>query len=100
MFVCHMCDMPSCVNPDHLFLGTQDENMRDKVQKHRQARGELHGSARLTEEIVREIRASTRSQEALGREYGVSQVAISRIKLGKNWKHVPEELPPLLRQRF
>jgi hypothetical protein len=54
--VCHRCDHPYCVNPEHLFLGTTQENTEDKVQKGRQARGETCGAAKLTEEKVKEIR--------------------------------------------
>src|SRR3990167_11268090 len=48
MFVCHHCDTPACVRPDHLFLGTHDDNMRDAFLKGRKARGESHGSAKLS----------------------------------------------------
>lgn len=47
ILVCHTCDTPWCVNPDHLFLGTNNDNTQDKVMKGRQARGETNGSAKL-----------------------------------------------------
>lgn len=84
----HTCDNPSCVNPEHLILGTGDDNMKDKVRRGRQARGERHGMARLTEEEVRVIRASSLTQDTLGRKFGVSQVMISRIQLRKAWRHI------------
>lgn len=62
MFVCHKCDVPLCCNPDHLFAGTQFDNMRDMVRKGRNAkhpyqRGETNAYAKLTEGQIREIRA-------------------------------------------
>lgn len=85
----HRCDNHRCVRPDHLFIGTQADNMADKVQKQRQARGENHGSARLTQHKVDEIRrryASGEPQAALAMGFGVSQVNISNIVRGKTWK--------------
>lgn len=84
----HSCDNPLCVNPDHLFLGTADDNIKDKVRRSRQVRGERHNSAKLTEEMVKQIRVLSLSQEAIGKRFGVSQVMVSRIKLGKAWRHV------------
>ena len=58
MYVCHTCDIPHCVNPSHLFLGTQFDNMRDMVAKGRNVnlKGEAHGRAKVTEDDVRDIR--------------------------------------------
>lgn len=94
MWVLHHCDTPSCVRPDHLFLGDCSANQMDAYQKGRlipplaRARGEDAGASRLTEDQVREIRASCASQRKLGERYGVSQVAISKIKTRKTWAHV------------
>lgn len=106
--VCHKCDTPSCVRPDHLFLGTSNDNSADKVAKGRQpkgeshparmrpermARGECHGVSKLTDEQVVEIRrryaAGGISQEALGVEYGMHQTAISAVVRRKWWQHIP-----------
>ncbi len=88
--VLHRCDVPSCVNPDHLFLGTHQENMVDRNSKGRSARlrGELNGHAKLTEDQVREILASTDTHRSLARRYGVTHGLIGNIKAGRVWKHV------------
>lgn len=91
-FVCHRCDNPTCVNPDHLFLGTNADNMRDCALKGR-ARGpghigSRHGNAKLTERDVLAIRASSLTGVALAARYGVSTSLISNIKRGHGWRHV------------
>ncbi len=88
MEVCHTCDNPPCCNPDHLFLGTQLENIQDKINKGRQTRGEGVGISKLTAERVLEIRASSESGRVLGKRYGVSNVQIGNIRSGKQWRHV------------
>lgn len=86
MMLCHHCDNPSCVNPQHLFLGTHADNMADRNTKNRQASGMRQGSAKLTDEQVAEIRQRyvprLVSQRKLAREYGVSQMHIRRILNG------------------
>jgi hypothetical protein len=87
--VLHRCDNPPCVNPDHLFLGTNADNMRDMAEKGRQdAAGESNGRAKLTEADVHAIRADNRSPRAIAAEYGVSQNQISLIKNRKRWTHI------------
>lgn len=90
MLVCHHCDNPACVNPSHLFLGTNDDNMADKQTKGRQAfnRGMLNGRAKLTDAQVRVIRADPRTRSAIAREYGVTPTLISQICRGIRWPHV------------
>ncbi len=100
MLVCHHCDNPPCVRPDHLFLGTRQANARDSVRKGRQtwqqhpdrlARGERVGGVRLTEDRVREIRArrsTGATYRSLGDVYGVSPSTIVLIIHGKTWRHV------------
>lgn len=91
--VCHKCDTRSCVNPDHLFLGTPAENMADMDRKGRrvnnQPKGVEHGMVKLTEEDVLAIRADTRPQRTIAREYGIHQGNVSAIKTGRIWKHLP-----------
>lgn len=92
LHVLHACDTPFCVNPKHLFLGTNQDNIDDKVAKRRQARGETHSRAILTEDQVREIRYRARnetiSHKELGHQYGVSKATISGIVSRKNWRHI------------
>lgn len=85
--VCHTCDVPCCVNPDHLWLGTHLENMRDKARKGRVANqfGAANSNARLAPAQVDSIRASTKSHYALSREFGIDREQIRRIRLGYSW---------------
>lgn len=62
--VCHRCDNPLCVNPDHLFLGTQSDNVQDAARKHRMASGPRNGHAVLTENDVKAIREIMSSENA------------------------------------
>lgn len=97
LFVCHHCDNRLCVNPAHLFLGTNADNMRDMVRKNRQdrvkrPRGERCRTARLTAEQVVAIRSEFSKGgvilRTLGEKYGVSLNAIHAIVTRKSWKHV------------
>ena len=91
--VLHSCDYPRCVNPAHLFLGTQQENIQDMIEKGRQrgAKGERNRHAKLTKEQVDSIReeyvrgSTSKGQVALAKKYGVSQPAIGYIVRGINW---------------
>lgn len=89
MHVLHRCDTKACIEPTHLFLGTNAENMADKVAKGRQARGERVGSARLTADQVRAIRANTSmSRKALAALAGISENNVYAILSGRTWKHI------------
>jgi hypothetical protein len=79
--VLHHCDVPLCVNPDHLFLGTQQDNIRDKVAKHRQATGERHGMAKLTDVQVAEILGMKGQEKAktVAARYGVTPERIWQL---------------------
>jgi DNA invertase Pin-like site-specific DNA recombinase len=91
MQVLHRCDVRHCVNPDHLFLGTQADNMADMVEKGRERHpvGIAHGRAKLTEQDVYIIRAAPGSQQAIADQYGVKQTTISSIKRRRIWRHLP-----------
>lgn len=86
MFVCHSCDVPSCVNPEHLFLGTPKENTHDSMAKGRFLMGERQPSSRLTNAQVREILNSQETGAFLSKKFSVAQSTISMIRTGKNWK--------------
>lgn len=91
MLVCHTCDNPICMNPDHLWIGTYQENSDDMDKKGRRVVGEDRPQAKLNDEAVRAIRGapSTRGTQArLVKIYGVASSVISRIRTGKIWRHV------------
>lgn len=91
MSVLHKCDIPSCVNPDHLFLGSQQDNMRDMKLKGRGVRGESQGSSKLTADEIVKIINATGYQYEIAAQFGISQTQVSRIKSRKHWRHV--EIP-------
>jgi hypothetical protein len=88
----HKCDVRTCVNERHLFVGSQADNMADMAAKGRSNQGERAHFAKLTEEQVRDIRQRyvphVVTQYALAAEYGVQQTLISQIVQGKIWKHL------------
>lgn len=92
LYVCHRCDNPACINPQHLFLGTHDENMEDCKSKERHQHGERQWMAILTEADCQSIRelyhSGAHTQRQLGRQYGVAQSTISAVVRRVNWKHV------------
>lgn len=90
---CHVCDVPACVNPRHLFVGTVAENNQDKVRKGRgrTALGVAQHCAKLSDDIVRTIfirAAQGVSRRTLAAEYGVSRVLIGQVLTRKIWRHV------------
>lgn len=89
MVVCHRCDTPACVNPDHLFVGTQAENIADMWSKGRGAAGESAPSAKLSESDVKAIIADSRTQEEIAADYGVSSSHVSMIQTGRQWRGLP-----------
>jgi hypothetical protein len=98
--VCHICDTPRCVNPSHLFLGSDQDNMADKVAKNRQARGETHGSSKLTDRQVLEIREAYdngENRKEIANRYGINFLHVYSIGYRKTWKHLPESTPELER---
>ena len=86
--VLHRCDNRKCVNPEHLFLGTLDDNMADMTAKRRQAHGPKCYHAKLTVEQVHEIRRSTERQQTIADRYGITNSTVSVIKSGQTWRYV------------
>lgn len=86
LVVRHTCDNPACVNIEHLEVGTQRDNINDKVRRGRQLRGENHGRALLTREDVDRIRESNETHRALVKRFSVSEGCINNIKLRRTWK--------------
>ena len=104
LWVLHKCDNPSCVRPDHLFLGTVIDNTRDRdakgrlnpvrgdactTRKHPEyVQGEKNGMAKLTAEEVRAIRDATGFYKDIGLRFGISPAQVGRIQRRILWKHV------------
>jgi hypothetical protein len=91
-YVCHRCDNPPCVRPDHLFLGDALENHQDCVKKNRQVFGERNGRCKLTEaqaiQVKRLYESGDWRQVDLAEKFGVTQIAISLLVRGVNWKYL------------
>ena len=88
LYVCHHCDNRSCMNPEHLFLGTAKDNADDMVSKGRQAAGERSCHAKLRAAQVVRIRADARRNTDIAAEYGVTPALIGHIKHGRAWRTV------------
>ena len=88
----HKCDCTSCINPNHLEIGTQNQNIKDKVKRNRQASGEKIGISKLDKEKVNEIRNLTGTFSSIARKFGVNRSTISRIKKNKTWRDYCEQI--------
>jgi len=90
--VCHKCDNPICVNPDHLFLGSHLENMRDRAKKGRSRngdrKGEKHPLSKLRPEDIKNIRDDERRHHLIAVDFGISRQTVSAIKSRKTWSHL------------
>jgi len=90
LLVCHTCDNPSCINPDHLFLGTAKDNAQDCIKKGRDnpVRGEDRSQSKLTEKQVLEIRSLKMTNEEVGKIYNIHPGYVSLINTRKRWAHI------------
>jgi hypothetical protein len=90
--VLHHCDNPTCVNPEHLYLGTPQDNTNDMWNRGRAKPGHLvgekHGMAKLTEAQVREIRQGNETYRVLAKRFGVSATTIADVRHRHIWKHI------------
>lgn len=87
----HSCDNRLCVNPEHLSIGTHDQNVRQAVERNRTSHGEAHHNHLLTEDQVIEIRQALKQgefQRAIAERFGISQITVSNIKTEKTWRRV------------
>lgn len=97
--VLHKCDTPACVNPDHLFLGTDKDNVADMIQKGRnnttcQPKGEDHWKSKLSSETALEIFHSSDTQKAIAERFGVCKATVCHIKSGRLWSHLTGKKKP------
>ena len=83
--VCHSCDNPSCVNPEHLWVGTRADNNRDRDLK-----GRRRGNRKLTDTEIQEIKQSKETPQVLSQRYPVHASQIRRIQVGEAWKNNEE----------
>lgn len=100
MCVCHHCDNPPCINPEHLFIGTRGDNNHDRSIKKRSRkigmRGERHPRAKITYQEVLNIRNryipfdAKNGCRAMAREFGLSHTSVEYIIHNKNWKYSGE----------
>lgn len=92
MVVRHNCDNPSCINPEHLELGTHQDNVQDRVDRERSAIGTNNGRAKLTEEQVYFIRfESNLKHSELSKMFSVDSKVIRNIRNFKTWKHITKK---------
>lgn len=95
MVICHSCDNPLCVNPDHMTLGTQNDNMQDMIEKRRarHAVGEANNSKLKESEVLEMLSLSAKgaSASSLATRYGVHPATIRKIVLGKKWAYLHKD---------
>jgi len=100
-YVCHKCDNPKCVNPDHLFVDKPKGNQQDMLRKGRanKSHSEHHPKTKLTPEQVRSIRCDTRPLRAIAQTYQIRSSTVFYIRSGKHWKYLDEKRPALVKER-
>jgi hypothetical protein len=90
LVICHRCDNPPCCNPAHLFVGERPDNDADRVAKGRQCKGESVGTAKLTAEQVRVIRAlrGVKTRKAIAPMFGITTAYVGELWRRESWKHL------------
>lgn len=90
MQIRHTCDQPRCINPNHLVIGTNDDNVCDRQDRNRQAKGENNGWSKLTNDQAKDIKYNhaDKSTSELASMYGVGYDCIRQIRIGKNWSWI------------
>jgi hypothetical protein len=94
LVVMHSCDNPACIEPEHLSVGTQLDNVTDMIQKNRKVilRGQAHGRTRLTDDQVKEIYLSDLSDSALAKQFEINRSVPWKIRRGHLWVHITQDL--------
>ncbi len=88
LVVRHKCDVACCVNPAHLEVGTQADNIADKSIRGRMPVGELHVGSKLSDAAVRDILTSDASLSQMAKKYGVVKATISNVRNRRRWRHI------------
>lgn len=92
LYICHKCDVRSCINPEHLFAGTAADNTGDMTRKGRHAglrrKGSAHPRSKINEEAVRRILSAEGTHKEIGKEFGISADNVCLIRGNKAWQHV------------
>ena len=97
LHVLHKCDVPACINPAHLFLGTQADNNADMRRKKRSSdgrprpssRGENNGHAKHSEKLMLAVKRASGTYKQIAETYGVSETSVGYVKRGIQWGHLP-----------
>lgn len=100
MVVCHSCDSPRCINPAHLWIGTQGDNVRDSIHK---GRYNTFGRQKLNAADVRQIReraACGESHASIARDFDIARHTVGGIVRGDSWAHVPGATPAVRRRLY
>ncbi len=88
LLVCHKCDVKLCINPEHLFLGTQKENIEDATRKGRMSHGEDRPTSKLKESQVVNIFSDIRTASKIAAQYNITETAVYNIKAGRRWGYL------------